>query len=598
LLLPRARIPFSGEETMSNQNVHLHRFITQRYNLDELETLCFSMGLEYQDLPGWTRGARVREFIIQVGEQGDFDKLLGRLKKDRPIPFNQAGLSTDSALVQRLRDDLDDYKELSKPFYQKWQQQLQLDVRRVLVLLVLVFLSLLGGTGFLFITLREVRPAKMTGEFNIAIAEFGEVDENGRIRASEAGEILSATIFNRIKKEMQNLPSGLTVQVWHNEVNPGVQLSYLPGDTGEERAGAAMALAKKINADLVIYGNLRQHDQGSRFLPEFYVAELKDAGELLGAHTLGTEIPIRGSIDSLGGTIRFNEEFSARANALTLFTIGLALEAAGYPDRALEKFRQAEAIEGWDDDEGKEILYLFIGREANFLWLEGEDRGDEVRAAMQKALAINPAYGRAYIGLGNYHIRLSEEQFAQIQALRRQEEAINSEAMLRASSRFNQETNQAVRYYREALENLPAAGRDLVETKVHLALGGTHIRQADLLYLTGEHDTAITLLNLAKAEYEEAYDNAEDDDYRHLALAQLGIARANHQKGNIKKNSPNPDESHSFYRKALDSYNTCIALAQEDEFDWFLQDFRQENCETGRRDVSIELAGLALLQGE
>ena len=584
---------------MSNQNIHLHRFIAQRYNLAELEDLCFELGINFQDLRGWTRSAKARELLLQVGEKGDLDKLLGQLQQDRPIPFGQAGLTTEDALVRRLRDDLDDYRELSKPFYEKWQQQLQLDVRRTLVMLVIVFVALISGIGFLFVSLREVRPTKMTGEFNIAIAEFGEVDKNGRIRASESGEILSATIFNRVKKEMQNLPSDLTVQVWHNEMNPGVRLDYLPGDTGEDRARAAMTVAKKINADVVIYGNLRQLRQGSRFLPEFYVAELKDAGELLGAHTLGTEIPIRGSLDSLRGTLRFNEEFSARANALTLFTIGLALEAAGYPDRALEKFWQAEAIDGWDDEEGKEVLYLFIGREANFLWLEGEDRGDEVLAAMQKALEINPEYGRAYIGLGNYHVRVSEQQFETIHTLRREEgAAVDSDTVLQASSRFNQETNQAVRFYREALENLPATGSDLVETKVHLALGGTHIRQADLLYLSDEYGTAVTFLDLAAAEYEKARDLAEDDDYRHLALAQLGVARANHQKGNIQKSLQDLEESHALYKKALYSYEACIALAQEDEFDWFLQGFKQENCEPGRRDVSIELARLALLKGE
>jgi hypothetical protein len=93
-------------------------------------------------------------------------------------------------------------------------------------------------------------------------------------------------------------------------------------------------------------------------------------------------------------------------------------------------------------------------------------------------------------------------------------------------------------------------------------------------------------------ENQTAYALADENDYRHLGLAQLGIALAYHQKAYIRQVFRDPATAQILYEKALESYSACIALAAEDTFDWFLQAFMQEQCTPGRRDVEDELTRL------
>ncbi len=45
----------------------LYQFITDYYNLDEIRTLCFELGINFENITGETRTRKARGLVIQLG---------------------------------------------------------------------------------------------------------------------------------------------------------------------------------------------------------------------------------------------------------------------------------------------------------------------------------------------------------------------------------------------------------------------------------------------------------------------------------------------------------------------------------------------------
>ncbi len=84
---------------MTNDLSRLHQFIANHYDLEELRTLCFHLGVRYDDLGGEGLSARARELVLRLGRQQQLDQLLEALRQGRPEAFDQAGLSVDPAAL-------------------------------------------------------------------------------------------------------------------------------------------------------------------------------------------------------------------------------------------------------------------------------------------------------------------------------------------------------------------------------------------------------------------------------------------------------------------------------------------------------------------
>ena len=77
----------------------VHRFLVQHYDLDELHTLCFDLGANYDDLAGTTLSSKARELVLWAGRQRKLEQLLAALRDARRTPFEQAGLSLEPSDV-------------------------------------------------------------------------------------------------------------------------------------------------------------------------------------------------------------------------------------------------------------------------------------------------------------------------------------------------------------------------------------------------------------------------------------------------------------------------------------------------------------------
>jgi tetratricopeptide (TPR) repeat protein len=84
----------------------LRRFAVTRYDLEELKTLCFDLGVNFDDLPGDGLSAKARELVLYMGRNQELERLLEALKSSRPEVFSASGLTTDWAEVRSLQDEV------------------------------------------------------------------------------------------------------------------------------------------------------------------------------------------------------------------------------------------------------------------------------------------------------------------------------------------------------------------------------------------------------------------------------------------------------------------------------------------------------------
>ena len=253
--------------------------------------------------------------------------------------------------------------------------------------LFLVFLILVSGTigGAYWYS---IQPQKMTGDYNIAFAQFGEIKADGQIEASDRAESIRTALFDNLEGEYTQDVLGLNIEVAKKN---------MPLITEDSQAEE---LANKINADIVIYGNISvQPDTGQAvFRPRFYVAEQPDAGELTGTGELA--VPIMFSVSELNTDDGLNLRLPAHTEILFNFTKALI----HYSQKDLESglraihssISTAERLS--ERFNGEEVLYLVAAK----IYILKKDY-ENASQMLNLALQLNPNYARAHLGRGNIY---------------------------------------------------------------------------------------------------------------------------------------------------------------------------------------------------
>ena len=287
-----------------------------------------------------------------------------------------------------------------------------LQIPRFIALLILAGLVVIAiSVGTLAFGRYFAKPVRMTGQFNIAVADFGELAANGQAQATDNGHLLSAWVYTTLKGEYAKNPDLNKlgeVQIWQDSPDiPGKNVKcsgVIKGNTPKDRERAAAALATKVGAHMVIYGNVNRAAPAGLAL-EFYITpDLKpETSTIIGHYLLGRPIPVpmSGQANGVLSNIAIGDDLKTRTSALFYLTVLVTFDLLGRPQDALNIFQQAEAsLTSWQAADGKEVLYFFIGREALFL---DDDKAAEQAAG--KALAIEPDYARAQVVLGGVFYR-------------------------------------------------------------------------------------------------------------------------------------------------------------------------------------------------
>ena len=74
--VPWAELPYPAATL-----ARLHATLCRRHSLDSLRTLCFRLGLDFDDLPGETKAGRARELILALERQGRVAELWARYER-------------------------------------------------------------------------------------------------------------------------------------------------------------------------------------------------------------------------------------------------------------------------------------------------------------------------------------------------------------------------------------------------------------------------------------------------------------------------------------------------------------------------------------
>ena len=256
---------------------------------------------------------------------------------------------------------------------------------------------------------------------NIAVAEFGSL-ENGQMVESPLGQNASALIFNQLcdaflepEKEFCD-PSldpatelselyGSSISLWHDSMpigQKGITLGMIEGQTEGERAAAAEALAEQINANVVIYGYTTKENGSDTIYTDLYFSGEKTRSEpdaIFGTHTIGQPITLLFPEGNESRATELRDAIQLRTRALAWITAGLTDDIANNREDAFVTFERAtEDMSDWDDDEGRAVIHLFLGRQAFFL--RDYEKAFE---ALNTALELKPDYPNAHIALGATH---------------------------------------------------------------------------------------------------------------------------------------------------------------------------------------------------
>ncbi len=453
-----------------------------------------------------------------------------------------------------------------------------------LVIAVIVALGLAAALAWYFLV-----PDKMPfNTFNVAVADFGQVDAQGNVTASEDGQNLSEWMFGEMESEYKNWPTDQPV-VWHDSMGflqKRGHIGTVEGNSPEARQQAAQEIAERVGAQMVIFGNIAIDESPPSFIPEFYIADIQnEADEIVGTHQLGSPIEVRLPLDlydQRAGSF-FEQNLGVRADALVWFSRGLALDLSGRHEDALAVFKDAqdeEQLKSWEDDQGREILYYFIGRQALFLMQDADptlDESkvaylDEAEAAFKDSANTNRNYARAHIGLGDIYFQRAQSTLPPPERLK------------------NDYIDQAIAEYTQAVDKENNAVDSQTKIKGVLGLGKSYRLLGETHLFAGTYDQAIPAYDQAIAYLEESIDLLPSTQHRIRAGAYLGLGTAYHGQAHIQFAKNNQTVSKPLFEQALAAYDNCIKEADAEFYDTTLQNLKNEFCKPKRDDVIDVLA--------
>jgi tetratricopeptide (TPR) repeat protein len=227
----------------------------------------------------------------------------------------------------------------------------------------------------------------------------------------------------------------------------------------------------------------------------------------------------------------------SRLQALAKMVIGLAYYSLRDYPKALEVYQSTDSIDGWANDQGKNVLYLLMGNAAG-----RQGNVDLAERYYQQSLAVDPDYARPYIGLGSVFYLRALKPF---------------NASKKPADTDQGWLDKSIETYQRALMAPTQPAVADVSTKVHFGLGQAYFMQA----YSGH---AITF-DAAVAEFQQviaAYANGINPRVKEWAAeshARLGLIYdlAGHVQESISEYetaasllSEDPDRSTQYYQRA------------------------------------------------
>src|SRR5215211_4622427 len=261
------------------------------------------------------------------------------------------------------------------------------------LLAAIVVVIILRITG---VFARHVMPDSI---FNIAVAEFGEMDSSGEIHASEPGKLLSEWTANNLRDE---LGTNSNLVIWPNQGNlfTRTRVPLVQIDTVEKKAD-------DLNADLLLYGYVDKRTEPAQLVLSFWIApqDQYKFEDIQGNTQIGEPIRVV-NLNDPGVSVQ--GELKRQSAAVAWIAMGLAQEQLGQSQDALADFQKAD--QALPDSEYIKFFlaraYLFL---AEFRPEQQQEYWQQAEDAFLESVQINNQYAKAQLGLGSVYIKRSSE---------------------------------------------------------------------------------------------------------------------------------------------------------------------------------------------
>ena len=527
-----------------------HQQIVESFSDEDLAMLCNDLGVDPELIPGNEQGKAywADQIITYFDDRGRMNELIEKLRTERP--------RLRWAYVPGPTDDLSNMSNR-----RRWGIWAAVGTSALAIIAIGIFTLTRqsGKVGPLTATPPPTATATATtnttsvtmpvGRFNIVVADFGQIDANGAVVTSSGASLLSQYMFESLRDELapvrKDLPGPLKPEIWHDSLGNQIdtKIGLVLGNSADARRNAARALAERLNASMVIYGNLQRNGDRASFTPEFYVAPIREeADELVGQHKLGAPIEvqvIQGNQEQWAQGLRLNQALNTRQQALAFFTLGLIFDfggdhtsAVGYIERSLK------ALQSNPDRSGEDIVHFFLGRQHLFLFqLQADHPISEVIAAenaFSQSLQINAAYARGHIGLGGVY--LSRVNY------------LGQTELITAT----------LEQYQQAYEDAQKLLDTQVQNRALVSLGTAYYKRGEI-YANEGHDGVA-----ADAAFEQATINIGNalpqiqGQFRLLGQAYLALGNAYSQRAALAKQRGDETGRKQHFDWAVTSYQRCI----------------------------------------
>lgn len=456
------------------------------------------------------------------------------------------------------------------------------------------------------------RPPTMDGRFNVAVAEFGAVDAAGQVQPSEFGSYMSDRVYTALATEREQNPDLGSLgpgdlEIWRSgqgDTPPNVSIGLIADDK------EAAQVAAQLHADMIIYGALHTEDDPNSLDLQFYYASPGLSSEpdaIVGRHRLGEPIAIRISYaqDPTLAKAAVDTPLQTRAQALAWLTTAMTLDLTGKQEQALAVLQNAEqALADWSPQDGKELLYFFLGRTALHL----RQHGLAINY-FQRAIDLDPAYANAYLGLGGVFFDRAQLYYLAQQVRNGQipaglQQCISQENLEETSPDAESalaDINQAILYYEQAIAKAPDGVWPPIANVARLSLGLAYRLKGQAYAFVPDWPAAEEWLVKAGQTLASTVAPLEAEGLRqYVALAHLGQGVAYHSLSGIRfaqerpPGSATPDaevgaQGVQLLQQAVKEYDACIDVAAQGPTDLvFQKDILDCGCKY-YRGVAVEV---------
>jgi tetratricopeptide (TPR) repeat protein len=548
---------------------------------------------EWPTLRQWL--AEDREGLILHRQLSDDTAGWLRLEKDSGVLYrtqrlkqasawaekNPAQLSLDEAAFLEAGVQQEQDEEARRKRYERdaWVRRWVFPLGGMVLVGVLVLLFFLTGLNNRFKT-----PATMTGAFNVAVAEFGGVGQDGVTGPAqgEGGQTVSGWVAKKLIGELANDPNML---VWYDSAElrrENVTIGRIEGVGPAERAAAAQAMAERLNADILVFGDIDTRQTPAQLVLEFWIAPQLEYHfeDIQGSYQTGEPIEV---FDPAKPTLQALPEINRQASTLAWLALGLTRTRFGQSAEALEAFQNAA---GFTDNSA--VAHFFIGRETLFLSDSEPVSTQQVEVTFQaenafrRALELDPDYARAAIGLGSVY-------FAQAKRLVAGEYNLDEEAKMLGLAQPLAE--QALKAYNQ-VAGMPVENGFPTDLAARLGAGTSLRLLGEILQRLGQDDEARARLEESVSTLEGILEPLRQaGQERYLAQAYQALASAYEWLGNLDETQQRYEESQVHYTRAIENYNRCIDLGQGSADQLMREDIIDKLC-TPFRDKLQEYLGV------